>query len=41
MATGVYGPYSQIGLIWAKVASSASAPKMNMNQALVLATKYG
>jgi hypothetical protein len=28
-------------LIEANVDSSASAPKMKMNQALVLATKYG
>src|SRR5215467_2381598 len=33
MATGEYGPYSQIGLISANVASSTSAPKMKKNQA--------
>src|SRR6266849_6999967 len=41
MATGEYGPYSQIGLIEAKVASSAHAPNMKKNQAPVLAAKYG
>ena len=41
MATGEYGPYSQIGLIWANVASRTSAPKMKKNQAPPLAMKYG
>src|SRR3974390_2908867 len=31
IATGVYGPYSQIGLIVANVASTAHAPKMKKN----------
>src|SRR6266849_6935364 len=38
---GLYGPYSQIGLIWANVASSTSAAKMKKNHAPPLATKYG
>src|SRR5579863_3869590 len=41
MATGVYGPYSQIGLIWANVARKAHAPKMKKNHAPPLAMKYG
>ena len=41
MATGTYGPYSQTGLIWAKVASRTSAPKMKKNHAPPLARKYG
>ena len=41
MATGEYGPYSQTGLIWAKVDIRASAPKMKKNQAPPLAMKYG
>src|SRR6516225_352594 len=37
IATGVYGPYSQMGLIVAKAESSATAAKMKKNQELVLA----
>ena len=41
IASGVYGPYSQTGLIWANVASMTSAPKMKKNQAWPLSMKYG
>ncbi len=41
MATGLYGPYSQIGLIWANVAARASAAKVKKKNAPVLAMKYG
>jgi len=40
-ASGVYGPYSQIGLICANVASTASVPKMKKNHAVPLSRKYG
>ena len=38
---GLYGPYSQIGLICANVDSSASTAKMKKKNAPVLAMKYG
>jgi hypothetical protein len=41
IASGVYGPYSQIGLTWANVESSVSAAKMKKNQAWPLTRKYG
>src|ERR1700757_3644667 len=41
ICTGLYGPYSQTGLIWAKVARTASAAKMKKNHAVPLAIKYG
>ncbi len=41
MATGLYGPYSQTGLIWARQPSRASKPKTKKKNAPVLAMKYG
>src|ERR1022692_309273 len=41
MATGVYGPYSHTGLIWANVEASDSAPKVKKKNAPVFAMKYG
>jgi hypothetical protein len=41
MASGVYGPYSQTGLICANVDSRTRAPKMKKNQACPLSRKYG
>ncbi len=41
IASGLYGPYSQIGLICATVASTASAPKMKKNHAVPLIRKNG
>ena len=41
IASGVYGPYSQTGLICANVDSTTSAPKMKKNQAWPLSMKYG
>src|SRR6266851_7810972 len=41
ICTGLYGPYSQIGLICANVESSAVPAKMKKNHAPPLATKYG
>ena len=38
---GLYGPYSQIGLIWAKVASVAVTPKTKKKSAPVLAMNTG
>ena len=37
----MYGPTSQIGLIWANVASRASTPKTKKKNAPVLTMKYG
>ena len=39
IASGVYGPYCQTGLICANVASRTSAPKMKKNQAWPLSRK--
>src|ERR1022692_27689 len=41
IASGLYGPYSQIGLVWAKVDASARAAKIKKKNAPVLAMKYG
>ena len=41
MATGLYGPYSQIGLICANAPARARTPKMKKKNAPVLAMKYG
>ncbi len=41
MATGLYGPYSQIGLIWVNVAARVTAAKVKKKNAPVLAMKYG
>src|SRR5579875_3772479 len=39
--TGLYGPYSQIGLTWTNVAARARAAKTNRKNAPVFAMKYG
>src|SRR5580693_2290843 len=41
IASGEYGPYSQIGLICANVARTDSTPKMKKNHAVPLSRKYG
>src|SRR5215831_15904165 len=41
IASGVYGPYSQIGLICANVESTTRTPKMKKNHACPLSRKYG
>ena len=41
IASGVYGPYSQTGLICANVDSATRAPKMKKNHAWPLSRKYG
>ena len=41
MASGVYGPNSQIGLICANVASTAMIANVNRMNALVLIRKTG
>ena len=38
---GLYGPYSQIGLIWATVAKVAITPKTKKNSAPVLTMNTG
>jgi hypothetical protein len=41
IASGLYGPYSQTGLICANAPSTTRPPKMKKNQACPLSRKYG